>query len=141
MAPAHTPRSRFVVAVCVLTALYWMALFVATHVPTPRRPPNEPRRSIDKQAHVVAFAGLALLLCATGAAFKQPSWRTYLIVLGIIAAYGVIDEVTQAFVPTRSADWQDWAADMAGAVCGLVTFAAISKLFAAGAPGPSVAQS
>src|SRR5688572_2020814 len=122
MAPAHIPRSRLVVTVCVLTALYWMALFVATHVPTPRRPPTEPRPSIDKQSHVVAFAGLAILLCATGAVFSQPAWRSYLIVLSIIAAYGVIDEVTQAFVPTRSADWRDWVADMAGAACGVLVF-------------------
>jgi VanZ family protein len=128
MAPAHIPRSKLVATVCVLTALYWTALFVATHVPTPRRPPTEPRRSVDKQAHVMAFAGLAVLLCATGAVLGQPAWRTYLIVLGIVAAYGVIDELTQALVPTRSADWRDWAADMAGAACGILVFGIASKL-------------
>jgi VanZ family protein len=121
-------HSRFVVAITLLTALYWVSLFVATHVPTPKRPPNAPRRDIDKGAHVMAFAGLAVLLCATGTLLGQPAWRLHVVVLATIAAYGAIDELTQAFIPTRSADWRDWAADILGALCGLACFGLISKL-------------
>jgi VanZ family protein len=126
MAPASIPRSRLVAAICVLTALYWLALFVATHVPTPRRPETTPRRNLDKAAHVVAFAGLAVLLSATGAVLGQPAWRSNLLVLATIATYGVIDELTQALVPSRSVDWRDWVADMVGGLCGVIAFGLLS---------------
>ena len=128
MALAKLPHSRFVATICILTALYWAALFIATHVPTPRPPGSIPRRSIDKSAHLVAFAGLALLLCATGTALGIPAGRLYLLVLVTIAAYGIVDELTQRLVPTRSSDWRDWAADLAGGLLGVVAFAVLAKL-------------
>jgi len=122
MAPAPNTRSRLVLAICFVTALYWLALFVATHVPMRRRPETAAHKDFDKGEHLAAFAGLALLLCTTGVVLGQPLSRLFAIVLAIVAGYGAIDEVTQLLVPTRAADLRDWLADIAGGLAGIIAF-------------------
>jgi VanZ family protein len=116
MESASPPRSKLAVAVCLVAAVYWLATFVATHVPAP------PASSFDKVGHLVAFAGLAVLLCAASATWQRPSWGLYAGLLGIIAAYAAGDELTQMLVPQRTADVRDWIADMLGAVLGIAAF-------------------
>lgn len=41
-------------------------------------------------------------------------------ILGFCAVYGALDEWHQSFVPGRDADFLDWTADVAGAICALV---------------------
>jgi len=87
-----------------------------------------PAASLDKAKHLTAFAGLAVLLCMAAATFSQPTWQMYLLVLVSIAAYGVVDELTQMLVPTRSADPLDWLADVSGAVVGIMVFLGLWKI-------------
>ena len=126
MAPVPNSRSRLVLAICGVTALYWLALFVATHIPMRGRPAVY--KDFDKGEHLAAFAGLALLLCATGGILGQPLSRLYPIVLATVGAYGAIDELTQLLVPTRAGDWRDWLADMAGALAGVTAFGVIRTI-------------
>lgn len=70
----------------------------------------------DKLYHAGNFGVLAgLLYLATG--------RAWLAVL-LASAYGVSDELHQAYVPGRSADVLDWLADTTGA-----TFAVLLTFF------------
>lgn len=130
--PSATKRAR---VLAVVTAVYWLLLFTATHVPVPGSwAPGGDRQTIfDKVEHTVAFAGLALLLAATGAAFQQPLLRLIPAVLTAIGVYGAVDELTQQFVPTRSPDVLDWFADMLGASLGILAFLLIRLVVRSGA--------
>ncbi len=73
----------------------------------------------DKVLHFAAYALFGFLL-AYGAAASglAPRWG---VALGW--AYGASDEVHQAFVPGRSADPADWAADALGVLAGTFAYA------------------
>jgi VanZ family protein len=77
----------------------------------------------DKVAHVLLFAA--------GGFFARGAFRTSkrvpaTLAAGVVcAAYGVADEVHQAYVPGRHADGMDVAADVAGAVAGALLHAAL----------------
>lgn len=75
--------------------------------------------SADKVLHFGAYALLGFLL-AHGAARSglAPRWA---VALGW--AYGASDELHQAFVPGRSADPADWAADALGVLAGTFAYA------------------
>jgi len=121
MDSASGRRSKLAFVIAVVAALYWLAMFVGTHlpvVPDPNKVPN----SWDKLQHLSAFAGLAVLLCAAGAAWDIPTRRLLMTVLGIIAVYGLFDELTQAFVPHREPDLYDWVANMLGAGLGISVY-------------------
>lgn len=126
---AATPRrSRLAVAICLVTALYWLTIFGLTHAPVVPVPHFAPR-AIDKIAHLGVFAVLAFLLCAAGTSLGYSSRRVIAAVILIVAAYGVFDEFTQQFVPNRFSDVRDWMADMLGAGIGITAFAIARELF------------
>jgi VanZ family protein len=116
-------------AVLISLALaYWLLLFVLTHVPI--RPSSEPGKgSLDKLWHVLAFAGLAFLLCLVGASRRWPRGGLSLAVLAAIGAYGLLDELTQSWIPQRSADVRDWVADLLGAGLGLSAYSLVAVLW------------
>jgi len=99
-----------------LLAVYWVTLFVSTHVPI-----RGMGGSNDKLLHIAAFAGLAFLL-AWSVAKLRPTWRAALTVLAIAVAYGALDESTQMLVPRRKADVWDWVANVVGSVLGLLGY-------------------
>lgn len=77
----------------------------------------------DKLVHAVLYAILgALVARAAGAAASR---RTLGALLVGVAAFAAVDEWHQRFIPGRSADARDFAADLAGAVAG---FAAVTSL-------------
>ena len=108
--------------------LYWLAMFAATHLPLQTTPKGDPY-SLDKLEHVAAFSILSVLLCGMGFAIGIPHRLLYLGVLGVITAYGAIDEVSQSLVRDRTPDVLDWLADIAGAVLGIVAFVAIRRIY------------
>jgi VanZ family protein len=99
---------------------YWLAMFVATHVP--RQFPALPREGTDKMVHVAAFAVLAWLVAV---AWEQSVGRLngahLRVVWCLLAVYAAIDEATQPLVG-RSASIGDWFADAVGAALGLIAF-------------------
>jgi VanZ family protein len=90
--------------------LYWVTIFVATHVPGTKLPDV---RVGDKLEHFLGFFLLAVLLC-NEASFWTKARRSDWLVLLIVAVYAAGDEWTQSFVG-RQTDVMDWYADMAGA--------------------------
>ena len=75
--------------------------------------------SADKVLHFAAYALLGFLV-AHGAAATGPGRR------GAVAAgwaYAFSDELHQAFVPGRTADPADWAADALGVLAGTFVYA------------------
>lgn len=74
----------------------------------------------DKIIHLVCFAGLGFFWTWW---FKKKDWlhkplKQILYVTLIVAAYGLVDEIHQYFVPGRYASALDWLADVAGGFLG-----------------------
>lgn len=80
-------------------------------------PPRLDRLVPDKIVHAGMYAGLsALLVRALAGGWRRPVSRALaLAAAGLATLYGVSDEIHQAFVPSRHADWLDLVADAAGA--------------------------
>ncbi len=120
---------RLRVLVAWIPALLSMALiWLVSSISTPDLPVHDfPFR--DKGVHAVVYAGLALLVAhACLRTFEgRARIRVALVACFVTVMWGFLDEVHQAFVPGRSADLVDLAADGIGAVVGA------SARFAAGA--------
>jgi len=116
-------RSRVRGRLRLVTALmlgYWCLLFIATHVPLPAV------KAIGANDKLIHFAGYATLAFLAAWALSQKSaltWKGYLTVWLVVALYGVVDELLQ-MIPMlhRSADRQDWYADILGAACALIVY-------------------
>src|SRR5262245_964562 len=122
-------RSAVVVAIAIVTACYWLAMFVGTHLPVTLDPIQMPN-PLDKVQHLSAFAGLSFLLCGLGAAWGGAMPRVAFIVLGLIAVYGVVDELTQSFVPFRQPAAGVWLANRVGAGLGIAVFVVLQHALA-----------
>jgi VanZ family protein len=101
-------------AVLVVLVCYWLVIFLGTHLPSR---PDEGFQMNDKALHFGAYCGLSFLLGCT--LLRRRSWKGFLLVLAIIAAYGVFDEWSQIWVPHRIPDVSDWVADISGGIVGL----------------------
>jgi VanZ family protein len=76
----------------------------------------------DKQGHLVAYAGMAVLMVrALAGGLPAPvTIRTATTALAVSVGYGVTDELHQSLVPGRTADPWDLFADATGACLGLL---------------------
>ena len=117
----HLPVILYAVAVLVIPSLPGLS------APTVRF------LASDKIAHFLEYAVFAFLafrsLSHSGRSrgWKSVAGLTFL----LIAAFGVMDEAVQRFIPGRHPDIWDYAADLAGT---LVSLAVLSWLAARGAP-------
>ena len=93
-----------------LTLIVTTVLTVAMLWPI-HRPPQAPDGS-DKVVHLIAFAALAFPLARTGRFGLAP------VFLGASAYGGIIEVIQPSF--GRSADMQDWIADIAGVGLGIM---------------------
>ena len=93
-----------------LTLIVTAVLTVAMLWPINQTPqaPN----GTDKLVHLIAFAALAFPLARTGRIGLVP------VFIGAIAFGGIIELIQPSF--GRSADMQDWIADIAGVVLGII---------------------
>lgn len=98
---------------------YWAIIFTGTHLPSARMPHLH---ASDKLYHFIAFAGLAFLLCWAIPSSRVSWGKILLLAAGIAVGYAVIDELTQQFIPGRSCDIWDLAADSVGVLIGLVAY-------------------
>ena len=89
------------VAAVLTVALLWP---INQPLPTPN--------GIDKLVHLIAFTTLAFPLARTGRIGLAP------VLVGASAFGGIIEVIQPSF--GRSADMQDWIADIAGVVLGIV---------------------
>ena len=118
-------RRKVVVGLALLVVFYWLAMFVATHVPIQTTPGGNPY-SLDKLEHLTAFAALAALLNALAAAMGFRSWNYSAAIVCFIAVYAMVDESTQ--VSPRTPEVLDWVADVIGATLGVCLFLLIVRL-------------
>jgi VanZ family protein len=82
--------------------------------------PALPSGVTDKDAHALLYSGLGVLItrALTRAGGRRLTW--WLAAVAVLAAtlYGLSDETHQLFVPLRTFDLKDLAADAAGASLG-----------------------
>jgi len=111
--PPPPPRLAWILpAVAYSAVIFWLS-----HQPNPL--PSLTAQLSDKLLHAVEYAGLAGLL-ALGLGRLRPdrlAWAA-LLAMALASAYGLTDELHQAFVPGRDASLLDWAFDGIGAVVG-----------------------
>ena len=113
------PANRWAARARTLAAIYLAVLFTATHLPF------ESHGGVsyaDKVVHYAAYAILTMLVLLgwqLTIGVLQP--KHYFAVWLVGTLYGAMDEVTQIPVG-RTADVNDWAADVLGVVTGLVLF-------------------
>jgi VanZ family protein len=112
----------------IALVLYWLALFVLTHIPLDKIEAREPFHNFDKVVHFTAYAGLACIAAAAWTWRRRLVARDFLILLACVSAYGVADELLQS-IPAlhRTCDFWDWVADTTGAAVGLLLFAAAAR--------------
>lgn len=121
---------RWISFLLPVVVLYWGMMFVGTHLPHIELPGSSTIVSIDKILHFCGYLGLGFLLSlliVTSAARRGESElfalrkRGYLVLL-VIAAYAIFDELTQLLVG-RSCELLDGTADLLGALCGVLIVA------------------
>ncbi len=100
-------------------AIFWMtAIFIQSSI-SKLHVPDMGFKLQDKFAHAVEYAILAFLLLRAFENLKCAKVRNrylyYSLFVGVF--YGILDEIHQYFVPGRSADIFDVAADILGVVC------------------------
>jgi VanZ family protein len=111
----HARRTTGLVSAWAPVVIYMAAIFFVSAQPDPPVPDGVS----DKRLHAVAYSGLALLVYRAVAS-RAVTHVAILSALAIAAAYAVGDEVHQMFVPGRTADIYDVAADVAGASVALL---------------------
>ena len=107
--------------------VYCLILFIQSSFPATEHIPEFDFS--DKLLHAVVYAVLGMLLYrALHAMHKRPSTAS-LVVLSILmtALYGASDEIHQYFVPSRNAEFLDFAADAAGGIIGVMVAVVINK--------------
>lgn len=92
-------------------------IFLVSAMP---QPPALPGRLTDTTAHVMVYATLAAAMVrgVAGARWSGVSASGAMLAALLAAAYGLTDEFHQSFVPGRTAEARDVAADAVGAVIG-----------------------
>ena len=98
--------------------LLWAAVIVVVSslpMPAVQAPPGT-----DKGIH--AFLYLVLGILAARALISERTARVWqlLVLLLVLVAFGGLDELHQRWIPGRTADTMDWAADSVGSVVGVV---------------------
>ena len=85
-----------------------------------------PEGMSDKSAHWLGYAGFAVVIvrALAGVLPRGVSVRVAMLALAIAVGYAVTDEFHQMFVPGRTAELDDLAADAIGAVIGTIVCAA-----------------
>jgi hypothetical protein len=105
---------------------YWAAAFTLTHLPMRGGGPLFGIPHADKFVHLGLYAGLSGLLSVWFGVRHRigGAVAVAVVVLFALAAYAAFDELSQIPVG-RTADMQDWLADLAGINLGLCGFFAL----------------
>jgi VanZ family protein len=118
-----------VILVFLPLIIYWAALLIGTSIPVQSIP------SIfefgDKLEHLAAYGGLSILLnLAVTFQDKYSSIKIKHNLFSFMAAscYGILDEIHQIFIPGRSCELLDFAADLVGITLGLIIINLIMKI-------------
>ncbi|MEM7678152.1 MAG: VanZ family protein [Myxococcota bacterium] len=107
----QTPIGRYGPLILYAALIYWLS----DQSTVPSTPGG------DKTAHVVAYAGLGVLLARVWPRTMNAWLRLVFTCLGA-GLYGVSDEWHQSFVPGRNAAFDDVLADVVGGTIGGALF-------------------
>jgi VanZ family protein len=112
-------------------------IFYFSSLPDPGGPPGG---ISDKTSHFLIYGalGASLIRALTGGRSAAMTLPLILVVVGLGTLYGVSDEIHQYFVPPRTPDVLDVAADSAGTFAGAIVMAFIARLLS-GSLRPSAA--
>lgn len=109
-----------------LSAVYWLLMVAAMHVPIPPAVQGDPRLppNSDKTVHYVMYGALAVVICravdeSRGVGRRPSVAFGYAAVFIACLIYGAIDELTQPLTGRRC-EWADWLADVGGTSLGIV---------------------
>ena len=107
--------------------LYCLLIFIQSSFPASEHVPDFDFS--DKLLHAAAYAILGALLYRAFNAMDKRIPLARLIALSIVltALYGASDEIHQYFVPSRSAEFLDFAADAIGGGAGVIAAMVIFK--------------
>ena len=96
-------------------------------LPDPGGPPGG---ISDKTAHFLIYAalGASMVRALAGGRSAAMTVPTILTAITLATLYGVSDEIHQAFVPPRTPDILDIAADAAGACAGAIVLTLLARL-------------
>ncbi len=109
----------------LFAALWAIFILLLTLMPGKELPPTGGIFTFDKIAHIGVFAILEFLLVVgfiKQSTYKGLNNRPFLISLVIVGVLGMSIEICQAFIPDRSLDIVDLAADSTGGLCGILIF-------------------
>lgn len=109
----------------IVATVYWLTLAVVTHIPIP----DWVRKTgfSDKTMHYLAYFILTCLLWSAISPYKKADWRRLRVwrVILTVVIYGALDETLQGYLG-RSADVQDFFADVLGALAGFAVLSFFS---------------
>lgn len=128
----------------LMAAGVWTAgIITALTIPSPGLPKVDPSLTLDKAAHFILFAGLAIFwmraLRPSDADSERVQWsvpwRRTLTVFGGGVVFAIGSEFYQMILPfKRTADPYDAIADIAGLIAGLIAYLVYRKKTAYPAP-------
>jgi VanZ family protein len=117
-------------------SLLWYVTPAAVYLPYiffegTKNDPETPLGVSDKTAHFVAFGLMVPLFTRALRYFwpATPRWRLILAAAGLASLAGALLELWQSFLPFRTAEFLDWAADTVGAAAAAVLVAIGWRLF------------
>ncbi|MEK6193956.1 MAG: VanZ family protein [Deltaproteobacteria bacterium] len=127
MNPTNSPPFKRFAYYWLPVLLYCLLIFIQSSFPASEHVPEFDFS--DKLLHVGAYAVLGFLLYRAFSAMDNGATAARFIAMSIFltALYGASDEIHQYFVPSRSAEFLDFAADAIGGILGVMTAMIIYK--------------
>ncbi len=112
MSPKRARRAALAWGIFLLALTSWPS---PPEVPVISAIPN-----VDKLVHALLYAveGYFLYFAVSWRGPAHPGWRRALAVAGILAVWGTLDEIHQAFIPGRAMEAADALMDAAGGFAG-----------------------
>jgi VanZ family protein len=102
-------------------------IFYFSSLPDPGGPPGG---ISDKTAHFLIYGalGASMIRALAGGRSAAMTLPTILAAMALSTLYGVSDEIHQYFVPPRTPEILDIAADAAGACAGVILLTVLARL-------------
>ena len=120
MANSSNIRTKIFSLYWLPVVLYCLLIFIQSSYPATESLPSFPH--MDKLAHAGAYALLGFFFFRAFRTTSVGKKTVWLVIFSALSAtlYGISDEIHQYFVPSRTADVLDMAANTAGSVIGAI---------------------
>ena len=108
-------------------SIVWSGIILGLTLTPGKSLPSVELFTYDKLGHLVIFLVLSFLYVSGLYANKNGFKKSILIGLIATVLYGAAIEVLQDFIPDRSMDWKDLAANCSGSTIGIILFSITNK--------------